>query len=43
MDDKEPTESVYKLPAEKEQCLTVTDVNPFKNPDGTEDDNIKSC
>ncbi len=40
-DDQEPTESQFKIPSEGEKCLTVTDVNPLRIPDGTEDDNIQ--
>lgn len=39
-EDKEPTESNFKLPSEKEHLMTVTDVNPFVTPSG-EDDNIQ--
>src|ERR1700741_3888237 len=39
-DDTEPTESNFKIPSEKEHCLTVTDVNPLVTPSG-EDDNIQ--
>jgi hypothetical protein len=41
IDDTEQTESQFKIPSEKEHCLTVTEVNPLKTPDGTEDDNIQ--
>jgi hypothetical protein len=40
-EDTEPEQSNFKIPSEKEHCLTVTDVNPLKLPDGTEDDNIQ--
>lgn len=39
--DDEPEASNFKIPSEKEHCLTVTDVNPLRLPDGTEDDNIQ--
>jgi hypothetical protein len=41
VDDKEPEESNFKLPSEKEHLLQVADVNSLKNPDGTTDDNIQ--
>lgn len=39
-DDTEPTESQFKLPAEKEHLFVVVDINPAITPSG-EDDNIQ--
>lgn len=40
VDNKEPEESNFKLPSEREHLMVITDVNPLVVPDGT-DDNIQ--
>lgn len=39
-EDKEPTESNFKIPSDKEHLFQVTDVNPLTTPSGN-DDNIQ--
>lgn len=41
IEDKEPTESNFKIPSEKEHLFQVVDVNPHKSPSGYEDENIQ--
>lgn len=40
-EDKEPTESNFKIPSAKEHLFQVTDVNPLKDAGGAENDNIQ--